>query len=281
MKLRLLPVVALVAAALPLLADIADSRRRSDELPRLVARYGANAEATFKVVDTDGKPVEGVSVCGVRTDASGAAVYRGIAFNGLLQVSVSSPDVYSPVVPPVVFSALSNDKRSFVPTNVPPITVRRKVRPHAMKTGVIGFGGLVRDWPLVTRRETEWFNVELGVFPGVSDNSGYCNLRSGYCVLEPKTPEDGFQEIESFPDSLGTPLAAPRDGYVTGPFELMFRANNRDYQSPRGRIVAFRHKTPGGFVYGIVNAFRIGMNGLEYRVNSVVDELSLEPEDRR
>ena len=49
MKLRLLPAVALVAAALPLLADIADSRRRSDELPRLVARYGANAEATFKV----------------------------------------------------------------------------------------------------------------------------------------------------------------------------------------------------------------------------------------
>lgn len=220
-------------------------------------------------------------MCGVKTDASGAAVYRGIAFNGLLKVSVSSPDVYSPVVPPVVFSALSNDKRSFVPTNVPPITVRRKVRPHAMKTGVIGFGGLVRDWPLVTRRETEWFNVELGIFPGVSDNSGYCNLRSGYCVLEPKTPEDGFQEIESFPDSLGTPLCAPRDGYVTGPFELMFRENNRDYQSPRGRIVAFRHKTPGGFVYGIVNAFRIGMNGLEYRVNSVVDELSLEPEDRR
>ena len=103
----------------------------------------------------------------------------------------------------------------------------------------------------------------------------------GRTVLVLDEIQDGFQEIEPFPDSLGTPLCAPRDGYVTGPFELMFRANNRDYQSPRGRIVAFRHKTPGGFVYGIVNAFRIGMNGFEYRVNSVVDELSLEPEDRR
>ena len=281
MKIFAVAVAALAALPLSSKAQSVGDLRLLSELPSAVRRYGANAEVTFKVVDTDGKPVEGVSVCGVKTDASGAAVYRGIAFNGLLNVSVSSPDVYSPVVPPVVFSALSNDKRSFVPTNVPPITVRRKVRPHAMKTGVIGFGGLVRDWPLVTRRETEWFNVELGIFPGVSDNSGYCNLRSGYCVLEPKTPEDGFQEIEFFPDSLGTPLCAPRDGYVTGPFELMFRANNRDYQSPRGRIVAFRHKTPGGFVYGIVNAFRIGMNGLEYRANSVVDELSLEPEDRR
>ena len=117
MKMRLLPAVALVAAASPLSADVVDFRR-TDELPRLIARYGANAEVTFRVVDTDGKPVEGVSVCGVKTDASGAAVYRGIAFNGLLKVSVSSPDVYSPVVPPVVFSALSNDKRSFVPTNV-------------------------------------------------------------------------------------------------------------------------------------------------------------------
>lgn len=281
MKIFAVAVAALAALPLSSKAQSVGDLRLLSELPSAVRRYGANAEVTFKVVDTDGKPVEGVSVCGVNTDSAGLAVYRGIAFNGLLKVSVSSPDAYSPVVPPVVFSALSNDKRSFVPTNVPPITVRRKVRPHAMKTGVIGFGGLVRDWPLVTRRETEWFSVELGVFPGVSDNSGYCNLRSGYCVLEPKTPEDGFQEIEPFPDSLGTPLCAPRDGYVTGPFELMFRENNRDYQSPRGRIVAFRHKTPGGFVYGIVNAFHIGMNGLEYRVNSVVDELSLEPEDRR
>jgi hypothetical protein len=276
----LLPAVTLIASTFPALANIVDFQK-PNETSRLIARYGANTEVGFTVVDINGKPVEHVSVCGVKTDASGKAVYRGIVFNGQLQVSVSSPNIYSPVVPPVVFTSLSNDKKRFMPTNVPPIVVRRKSKPHPMKTGSINFGSHIPDRPLLIKHETEWFNAELGVFPGVSDNRGYCNLRAGYCVLEPKTPEDGFQEIESFPDSLGTPLAAPRDGYATGPFELMFRENNRDYQSPRGRIVAFRHKTPGGFVYGIVNAFRIGINGLEYRVNSVVDELSLEPEDRR
>lgn len=280
MNAVLLPAVTLIASTFPVLANIVDFQK-PNETSRLIARYGANTEVGFTVVDTNGKPVENVSVCGVKTDASGKAVYRGIVFNGQLQVSVSSPSIYSPVVPPVVFTSLSNDKKRFMPTNVPPIVVRRKSKPHPMKTGSIDFGSHIPDRPLLIKHETEWFNVELGVFPGVSDNRGYCNLRAGYCVLEPKTPEDGFQEIESFPDSLGTPLAAPRDGYATGPFELMFRENNRDYQSPRGRIVAFRHKTPGGFVYGIVNAFRIGINGLEYRVNSVVDELSLEPEDRR
>lgn len=280
MNAVLLPAVTLIASTFPVLANIVDFQK-PNETSRLIARYGANTEVGFTVVDTNGKPVENVSVCGVKTDASGKAVYRAIVFNGQLQVSVSSPNIYSPVVPPVVFTSLSNDKKRFMPTNLPPIVVRRKSKPHPMKTGSIDFGRHITDRPLLIKHETEWFNVELGVFPGVSDNRGYCNLRAGYCVLEPKTPEDGFQEIESFPDSLGTPLAAPRDGYATGPFELMFRENNRDYQSPRGRIVAFRHKTPGGFVYGIVNAFRIGINGLEYRVNSVVDELSLEPEDRR
>ena len=280
MKMRFLSAVALIAATFPSIADAVDFRS-PENLPRQIFRYGAKAEVTFKVVDTDGKPVQGVSVCGVETDASGTAVYHGVVVGGRLQVTVSSKDVYSPAVAPVAFSSLSDDRKSFVPTNVPPIVVRRKVKPHAMRTGSIGSGSFVRDRPLVIRRETEWFGVEFGMFPGVSDSSGYCNLRSGYFVLEPKTPEDGFQEIEDCQDSLGTPLVAPREGYVTGPFELMFRVNDRDRHEWRRRIVAFRHKTPGGFVYGIVRSHASGMDGLEYRVNYDADELSLEPEDRR
>lgn len=231
----------------------------------------------FTVVDTNGKPVENVSVCGVKTDASGKAVYRGIVFNGQLQVSVSSPNIYSPVVPPVVFTSLSNDKKRFMPTNLPPIVVRRKSKPHPMKTGSIDFGRHITVRPLLIKHETEWFNVELGVFPGVSDNRGYHQLRSGYCVLKPKTSEDGFQEVKSFPDELETSLIAPCDGYITGPFELMFRKSDWKPHSLSSRIVAFRHKTANGFIYGIVKVLFNGMNSLEYRVNPVVNELSLEP----
>lgn len=276
MNAVLLSAVILIASTFPVLAYIFDFRN-PNETSRLVARYGANTEVGFTVVDTNGKPVENVSVCGVKTDASGKAVYRGIVFNGQLQVSVSSPNIYSPVVPPVVFTSLSNDKKRFMPTNVPPIVVRRKSKPHPMKTGSIDFGSHIPDRPLLIKYETEWFNVELGVFPGVSDNRGYHQLRSGYCVLKPKTPEDGFQEVKSFPDELETSLIAPCDGYITGPFEMMFRESDWKPHSLGSRIVAFRHKTANGFIYGIVKVLFNGMNSLEYRVNPVVNELSLEP----
>lgn len=276
MNAVLLPAVTLIASTFPVLANIVDFQK-PNETSRLIARYGANTEVGFTVVDINGKPVENVSVCGVKTDASGKAVYRGIVFNGQLQVSVSSPNIYSPVVSPVVFTSLSNDKKRFMPTNVPPIVVRRKSKPHPMKTGSINFGSHIPDRPLLIKHETEWFNVELGVFPGVSDNRGYHQLRSGYCVLKPKTSEDGFQEVKSFPDELETPLIAPCDGYITGPFELMFRESDRKPRSLGSRIVAFRHKTSNGFIYGIVKVPFNGMNSLEYRVNPVVNELSLEP----
>ena len=281
MKICAVAVAALAMLPIPSEAKSAGDFRQLSELPPAVRRYGANAEVTFKVVDTDGKPVEGVSVCGVETDSAGVAVYRGIVLDGQLPVAVSSPGVYSPLVAPVVFSALSGDKRSFVPTNVPPIVVRRKVKPHEMARWTVGLGNIVRDRPLVTRRETKWFGVEVGMFPGVSDNSGYCNLHSSYIVLVPKTPEDGFQEVEPYPDSLGTPIAAPREGYAPGPFEMMVRTNDRAGNfAAVGRVVAFRHKTPDGFVYGIVKADGVCMNILEYRVNPVAGELSLEPEER-
>lgn len=276
MNAVLLPAVTLIASTFPVLANIVDFQK-PNETSRLIARYGANTEVGFTVVDTNGKPVENVSVCGVKTDASGKAVYRGIVFNGQLQVSVSSPTIYSPVVPPVVFTSLSNDKKRFMPTNLPPIVVRRKSKPHPMKTGSIDFGRHITDRPLLIKHETEWFNVELGVFPGVSDNRGYHQLRSGYCVLKPKTSEDGFQEVKSFPDELETSLIAPCDGYITGPFELMFRESDWKPHSLSSRIVAFRHKTANGFIYGIVKVLFNGMNSLEYRVNPVVNELSLEP----
>lgn len=276
MKKHVVAAAALVALSLAAKADAARNPDGWADLPKSVLRYGANAEVTFKVVDTDGKPVAGVSVCGIETDAAGVAIYRGIVADGRLLVSVSSSDIYSPVVAPVVLSALSDDKKSFVPTNVPPIVVRRRVKPHEMECGTVSFGNFIRDRPLVTRRETKWFNVEVGRFPGVSDNRGYCNLHSSYIVLEPKTQEDGFQELEPYPDSLGTPLAAPSEGYVAGPFEMMSRTNDRDGGVATGdRIVAFRHKTPEGFVYGIVKMCG-AWSSLEFRVNSVAGELSLE-----
>lgn len=282
MKTCAVAVAALAALLLSLKAEAAGDFRLLSELPSAVRRYGANAEVSFKVVDTDGKPVEGVSVCGVETDSAGVAVYRGIALDGRLPVTVSSTGVYSPRVAPVVFSALSDDKKSFVPITVPPIVVRRRVKPHAMVRGTVSFGNYIRDMPLVTRRATKWFNVEVGAFPGVSDNSGYCNLHSSYIVLEPKTQEDGFQEVEPYPDALETPLAAPSEGYVAGPFEMMFRTNDRNGSAATGgRIVAFRHKTPEGFVYGIVKMGGAWMGSLEFRVNSVAGELSLEQEERR
>ena len=281
MKKHAVAAAALVALSLSAKADTVRNPDGWVDLPKAVLRYGATAEVTFKVVDPDGKPVAGVSVCGVETDAAGIAVYRGIVADGRLQVSVLSPDIYSPVVAPVVLSALSNDKKSFVPTNVPPIVVRRKGKPHAMATGTIGFGSVIRDRPLVSRRESEWFDVEFGTFPGVSDNKSYNNLVSRYLVLAPKDPEDGFLEVEAFPDSLGTPLVAPSEGYKTGPFEMMFREDIRSQSPDVRRIVAFRHKTAGGFVYGIVMVDGRRVHCVDFRVNTVAGELSLEPEERR
>ena len=281
MKKHVVAAAALVALSLSVNAD---AMRNPDDgvlPPKAVLRYGAAAEVSFKVVDPDGKPVAGVSVCGVETDAAGVAVYRGIVADGRLLVSVSSSDIYSPVVAPVVLSALSDDKKSFAPTNVPPIVVRRKGKPHAMATGTIGFGSVIRDRPLVSRRESKWFDVEFGTFPGVSDNKSYNNLTSCYLVLEPKDPEDGFLEVEPFPDSLGTPLVAPSEGYKPGPFEMMFRDDIRNRSPDVRRIVAFRHKTDGGFVYGIVKVDSRRMYSIDFCVNTVAGELSLEPEGRR
>jgi hypothetical protein len=251
------------------------------ELPSAVRRYGANAEVTFKVVDTDGKPVEGVSVCGVNTDSAGLAVYRGIVVNGQLQVAVSSPDIYSPTVAPIVFSELSDDNKSFAPTNMQPIVVRRKVKPHEMVRGSVNLWSFNRERPMEGKYETEWFNVETGMFPGVSGNMGYGNLMAGYVILEPKSPEDGFQEVEVYPDSLGTPLAAPTDGYKPGVFEMMFREDRSSRSGEGVRLIAFRHKTSAGFVYGVVKMNGRFCNNLEYIVNSVAGEQSLEAEERR
>ena len=282
MKICAVAVAALAALPLSSKAQSAGDLRLLSELPPAVRRYGANAEVTFKVVDTDGKPVEGVSVCGVETDPAGVALYRGIVVNGQLQVDISSPSIYSPTVAPIAFSELSNDKKSFAPTNMQPIVVRRKVKPHEMVRGSVNLWSFNRERPMEGKYETEWFNVEVGMFPGVSGNMGYGNLMAGYILLEPKSPEDGFQEIEAYPDSLVTPLTAPTDGYKPGVFELMFRED----RSSRGswedvRLIAFRHKTPDGFVYGVVKMNGRFCNNLEYIVNSVAGELSLEAEERR
>lgn len=282
MKICAVAVAALAALPLSSKAQSAGDLRLLSELPPAVRRYGANAEVTFKVVDTDGKPVEGVSVCGVETDPAGVALYRGIVVNGQLQVNISSPSIYSPTVAPIAFSELSNDKKSFAPTNMQPIVVRRKVKPHEMVRGSVKLWPFNRERPMEGKYETEWFNVEVGMFPGVSGNMGYGNLMAGYILLEPKSPEDGFQEIEAYPDSLVTPLTAPTDGYKPGVFELMFRED----RSSRGswedvRLIAFRHKTPDGFVYGVVKMNGRFCNSLEYSVNSVAGELSLEAEERR
>ena len=207
MKIFVVAVAALAALPLSSKAQSVGDLRLLSELPSAVRRYGANAEVTFKVVDTGGKPVEGVSVCGVNTDSAGLAVYRGIVVNGQLQVAVSSPDIYSPTVAPIVFSELSDDNKSFAPTNMQPIVVRRKVKPHEMVRGSVNLWSFNRERPMEGKYETEWFNVETGMFPGVSGNMGYGNLMAGYVILEPKSPEDGFQEVEVYPDSLGTPLA--------------------------------------------------------------------------
>ena len=65
MKIFAVAVAALAALPLSSKAQSVGDLRLLSELPPAVRRYGANAEVTFKVVDTDGKPVEGVSVCGV------------------------------------------------------------------------------------------------------------------------------------------------------------------------------------------------------------------------
>jgi hypothetical protein len=274
-------VAALAALPLSSKAQSVGDLRLLSELPSAVRRYGANAEVTFKVVDTGGKPVEGVSVCGVNTDSAGLAVYRGIVVNGQLQVAVSSPDIYSPTVAPIVFSELSDDNKSFAPTNMQPIVVRRKVKPHEMVRGSVNFWSIHRERPMEGKYETEWFNVETGMFPGVSDNMGYGNLMAGYVILEPKSPEDGFQEIEAYPDSLGTPLVAPTDGYTPGVFEMMFREDRSNRSGEGVRLIAFRHKTSAGFVYGVVKMNGRFCNNLEYIVNSVAGEQSLEAEERR
>ena len=117
--------------------------------------------------------------------------------------------------------------------------------------------------------------------PGVSGNMGYGNLMAGYVILEPKSPEDGFQEVEVYPDSLGTPLAAPTDGYKPGVFEMMFREDRSSRSGEGVRLIAFRHKTSAGFVYGVVKMNGRFCNNLEYIVNSVAGEQSLEAEERR
>ena len=281
MKIYAVAAVAIAALPLFLKAESVGDLRLLSELPPAVRRYGANAEVTFKVVDTDGKPVEGVSVCGVNTDSAGLAVYRGIVVNGQLQVAVSSPDIYSPTVAPIVFSELSDDNKSFAPTNMQPIVVRRKVKPHEMVRGSVNLWSFNRERPMEGKYETEWFNVETGMFPGVSGNMGYGNLMAGYVILEPKSPEDGFQEVEVYPDSLGTPLAAPTDGYKPGVFEMMFREDRSNRSGEGVRLIAFRHKTSAGFVYGVVKMNGRFCNNLEYIVNSVAGEQSLEAEERR
>ena len=277
MKIFAVAVAALAALPLSSKAQSVGDLRLLSELPSAVRRYGANAEVTFKVVDTGGKPVEGVSVCGVNTDSAGLAVYRGIVVNGQLQVAVSSPDIYSPTVAPIVFSELSDDNKSFAPT----IVVRRKVKPHEMVRGSVNLWSFNRERPMEGKYETEWFNVETGMFPGVSGNMGYGNLMAGYVILEPKSPEDGFQEVEVYPDSLGTPLAAPTDGYKPGVFEMMFREDRSNRSGEGVRLIAFRHKTSAGFVYGVVKMNGRFCNNLEYIVNSVAGEQSLEAEERR
>ena len=281
--MKIYAVAAVAIAALPLFmkAESVGDLRLLSELPSAVCRYGANAEVTFKVIDTDGKPVEGVSVCGVKTDSAGLAVYRGIVVNRQLQVAVLSPDVYSPTVAPIVFSDLSTDKKSFAPTNMPPIVVRRKVNPHEMVCGSVNFWSFHRERPIEGKHETEWFSLEAGMFPGVSENMGYGNLMAGYVIFVPKSPEDGFQEVEAYPDSLGTPLAAPTDGYKPGVFEVMFREDRGGSSGKDIRLIAFRHKTSAGFVYGVVKINGRFCSSLEYRVNSVAGELSLETEERR
>ena len=281
MKIYAVAAVAIAALPLFLKAESVGDLRLLSELPPAVRRYGANAEVTFKVVDTDGKPVEGVSVCGVNTDSAGLAVYRGIVVNGQLQVAVSSPDIYSPTVAPIVFSELSDDNKSFAPTNMQPIVVRRKVKPHEMVRGSVNLWSFNRERPMEGKYETEWFNVETGMFPGVSGNMGYGNLMAGYVILEPKSPEDGFQEVEVYPDSLGTPLVAPTDGYTPGVFEMMFREDRSNRSGEGVRLIAFRHKTSAGFVYGVVKMNGRFCNNLEYIVNSVAGEQSLEAEERR
>ena len=273
--MKIYAVAAVAIAALPLFvkAESVGDLRLLSELPSAVCRYGANAEVTFKVIDTDGKPVEGVSVCGVKTDSAGLAVYRGIVVNGQLQVAVSSPDIYSPTVAPIVFSELSDDNKSFAPTNMQPIVVRRKVKPHEMVRGSVNLWSFNRERPMEGKYETEWFNVETGMFPGVSGNMGYGNLMAGYVILEPKSPEDGFQEVEVYPDSLGTPLVAP--------IEMMFREDRSSRSGEGVRLIAFRHKASAGFVYGVVKMNGRFCNNLEYIVNSVAGEQSLEAEERR
>lgn len=281
MKIFAVAVAALAALPHSSKAQSVGDLRLLSELPPAVRRYGANAEVTFKVVDTDGKPVEGVSVCGVNTDSAGLAVYRGIVVNGQLQVAVSSLDIYSPTVAPIVFSELSDDNKSFAPTNMQPIVVRRKVKPHEMVRGSVNLWSFNRERPMEGKYETEWFNVETGMFPGVLGNMGYGNLMAGYVILEPKSPEDGFQEVEVYPDSLGTPLAAPTDGYKPGVFEMMFREDRSSRSGEGVRLIAFRHKTSAGFVYGVVKMNGRFCNNLEYIVNSVAGEQSLEAEERR
>jgi len=250
-------------------------------LPSAVLRYGAVAEVSFKVEDTDGKPVAGAEVCGVETDASGSALYRGIVLNGRLQVSVSAPDIYSPAVNPLVLSDLSEDKRSFLPTNAPVIVVRRKAKPHAMVRGSINVNEYNRGRALVERRDTDYFGFSFGLFTGFTERTGYATLTAGYSLFEPKSPEDGFQEVAAFPDSLGHPLVAPADGYKNGAFETMYKARIDNEGQDRVRYVAFRHKTPEGFVYGVLTIKGKYGNRIDYVVNTVAGELSLEPEDAR
>jgi hypothetical protein len=184
-------------------------------------------------------------------------------------------------VAPIVFSDLSTDKKSFAPTNMPPIVVRRKVNPHEMVCGSVNLWSFHRERPIEGKHETEWFSLEAGMFPGVSENMGYGNLMAGYVILEPKSPEDGFQEVEVYQDSLGTPLAAPTDGYKPGVFEMMFREDRSSRSGEGVRLIAFRHKASAGFVYGVVKMNGRFCNNLEYIVNSVAGEQSLEAEERR
>ena len=251
------------------------------ELPKAVERFGARAEISFKVVDADGRPVEGATVCGVETDSSGVAVYRGIVTAGTLAVTVSAPNIYIPVVAPVELRELSGDKKSFASTNVPAIVVRKKKNPHPMLRGRVDLRRLNHERPYAAQLNTEWFHVDAGVFPGDSQGWGYAGLVAGYIVLKPKDPEDGFQEVEAYPDSLGTPAVAPSDGYRAGPFEMMLRTDGSSRSPARTRLVAFRHRTEAGFVYGILKVDGRNPGQIEYLVNRSAGEMSLEPEDCR
>ena len=61
---------------------------RTPELPKAVERFGARAEISFKVVDADGRPVEGATVCGVATDSDGVAAPSAGSSVAMVSVTV-------------------------------------------------------------------------------------------------------------------------------------------------------------------------------------------------